>query len=158
IEKIVQTAKQAVKATVLVQSARAAPGDDAGRLVTGTRPMGRRRSRSLCSYRADLPPVLPTDRSVTISGRFCSGSRSIAATFANRPATVAGGRSMENAHREREPRAASPGMLQQGQSTNGGSFMALYHASSGEVVDLGSLRSELANASTRALVKTDSFE
>lgn len=36
--------------------------------------------------------------------------------------------------------------------------MALYHASSGEVVDLGSLRSELANTSTRALVKTDSFE
>lgn len=36
--------------------------------------------------------------------------------------------------------------------------MALRHASSGEVVDLGPLGSELPQAQTKALVKTDSFE
>ena len=36
--------------------------------------------------------------------------------------------------------------------------MALHHASSGEVVTLGPLGTGLAEASTRALVKTDSFE
>lgn len=36
--------------------------------------------------------------------------------------------------------------------------MALHHASSGEVVDLRPLGSNLREAQTRALVKTDSFE
>lgn len=36
--------------------------------------------------------------------------------------------------------------------------MALHHASSGEVIDLSSLGSELPQAHTHALVKTDSFE
>ena len=36
--------------------------------------------------------------------------------------------------------------------------MALHHASSGEVVDLGPLGPDLRQAQTAALVKTDSFE
>ncbi|MDT7527767.1 cupin [Sphingopyxis sp. SE2] len=36
--------------------------------------------------------------------------------------------------------------------------MALHHVTSGEVVDLSPLGSELNSAQTRALVKTDSFE
>ena len=45
-----------------------------------------------------------------------------------------------------------------GASPKGEFLMALHHASSGEVVDLSPLGPELSEASTRALVKTDSFE